>query len=248
MSTSKRAFVCFFSIAFGLLVTALPGHAQFWEKKDWREWSKGECEKLLTNSPWARRFADKQVSPGAPRQPSRSGGSVGAQDAEGTADEIEYVVQIRSARPIRQAVVRMAQLHSEYDKMTPEQKKKFDEQAEPYISQDFSNRIVFHVYYSTNQERYEKEMDRQWRAQQAPRDTALHIARGEPVPVAEYIRAQEGAREFELIFPKDHGGAPILSEQDKKLTLQLPPVGFRRIPIKVEFDPRKMTLAGKLEH
>ena len=27
----------------------------FWAKKNWKEWSKGECDKILDDSPWAQR-------------------------------------------------------------------------------------------------------------------------------------------------------------------------------------------------
>ncbi len=53
-------------IAFGLaavLVGSLSTvrAAEFWEKKDFRQWSEKECRKLLGNSPWAKQYVLSQV-------------------------------------------------------------------------------------------------------------------------------------------------------------------------------------------
>lgn len=45
------------------LVTALAGNEdRFWEKKDYRKWSKEECLQLLQDSPWAKHFSDTSVA------------------------------------------------------------------------------------------------------------------------------------------------------------------------------------------
>ncbi len=47
--------------AFGLVAVLLGSlstvrAAEFWEKKDYRQWSEKECRKLLRNSPWAKQY------------------------------------------------------------------------------------------------------------------------------------------------------------------------------------------------
>ncbi len=48
-------------IAFGLVAVLLASlstvrAAEFWEKKDFRQWSEKECRKLLGNSPWSKQY------------------------------------------------------------------------------------------------------------------------------------------------------------------------------------------------
>ncbi len=85
-----------------LLAFAALGAADFWEEKAFTEWSDSDVEKMLTNSPWAKRVTV------AFRPPPREGGGRSGRGGIGFIDssQARLVVQWRSALPVRQALVR----------------------------------------------------------------------------------------------------------------------------------------------
>jgi len=88
------------------------------EKKPWSEWTQKEAEKVLNNSPWAqiqndtdttemffRPTADPRTNPASPNSSGRL-----EQGASNQASNLKYGIRFFSARPVRQAFVRMFQL------------------------------------------------------------------------------------------------------------------------------------------
>jgi hypothetical protein len=88
------------------------------EKKPWSEWTQKEAEKILNNSPWSQiqndtdttelffqPTADPRTRPGTPNPDGRL-----EQGATNQASNLKYGIRFFSARPVRQAFVRMIQL------------------------------------------------------------------------------------------------------------------------------------------
>ena len=88
------------------------------QTKSWTEWSQKEAEKMLNNSPWSRMqtetdttemffrpTADPVTHPNAPNAAGRT-----AQGATNQSTNVSYGVRFFSARPVRQAFIRMIQL------------------------------------------------------------------------------------------------------------------------------------------
>ena len=96
--------------------------ADFWDEKEFTDWSDRDVQRLMTNSPWAKRIT--VVFPRPPRTAindrtpvaggigggrgggGRGGRGFGAADGFGPARQSRLVVQWRSALPMRQAIVR----------------------------------------------------------------------------------------------------------------------------------------------
>ncbi len=142
---------------------------QFWESKPYQNWSPAEAEKMLRDSPWARRVTLSSVTlPGA----TRSGrgitdrGNAPANDGIERSDRpnLTYTVQLRSAMPVRQAVVRQKQLASKYDKMALEQRAAFDAKWNEYLAtpQEY---IVVYVTYESSVSDYVKLAQQYWNVQ-----------------------------------------------------------------------------------
>src|ERR1700730_11955359 len=99
----------------------------FWEKKDYRQWTDKECHKLLEESPWATShtisqiFFDRVVTDTTDRERQQN-------------PKIEYKIQIRSALPIKRGIVRLSQINARYDQMTEDQRKAFDQNAEKFLA------------------------------------------------------------------------------------------------------------------
>jgi len=100
-----------------LLITILafylaPSSAVAQEKlKPWQEWSKTEAEKVLNDSPWAHPQVDMDLADPNRLNRSRVTGT-GNEEARSRLNEerVAYYIRIYSARPIRQAFIRLLQL------------------------------------------------------------------------------------------------------------------------------------------
>jgi hypothetical protein len=252
------------------LASATYAPAQFWEKKEWKTWSKAECEKMLSDSPWTRHFENSVYKEGA------SGMGTGTQGFHGeNRAQLEYTVQLRSALPIRQAVICVAKFQNKYEQMPDAQKKEFDERANEYLNQSFANRVVAHVIYKTNLQEIDRFLAQYWQQSNEkviPASGDLLGPKGERIRPARFLSQVGGAREFELIFPKELNGEPIANEADQQLAIEMPDMpllilrslGFSsnrqdiqaaelgtqktEARVSISFDLRKMKYQNKLEY
>lgn len=98
-----------------------------WEKVSYQNWSKDEVKKILTNSPWVK-----------------------VVNLEYRLGEETATIMLRSALPIRQALLRKRQIDSKYDKMSDTDKKKFDEKNKALLEcPACSNYYVVSIFYDT---------------------------------------------------------------------------------------------------
>ena len=99
-----------------LVACAVLAAQGFWEEKELTAWSDRDVERMMSNSPWAKRIT--VVFPRPPRAaiddraPTAGlgrggrGGRSGGANALGGNPQSRLIVQWRSARPMRQAIVR----------------------------------------------------------------------------------------------------------------------------------------------
>src|ERR1041384_3163569 len=89
------------------------------QEKSWKEWSKKDVEKMLTNSPWAHMqietdtsemFFQPTADPRTSGNRAPNSGQRLEQGASNQAINIKYGIRFFSARPVRQAFVRTIQL------------------------------------------------------------------------------------------------------------------------------------------
>jgi len=224
-----------------LLVSVSTAQAQFWEKKDWKTWSEAECKKMLEDSPWGVKYVTARVEQPTIGAPTGGTGRV-------TEQQIGYSAHLRSALPVRQAIIRLAMIQNKYDKMTPEQKAAFDKQAEEYVNRSFEDRIVIHVNYWTNLPGIERELANLWqsvRPDAIPVNIYLMGRKGTRIHPARFVSPPGSAMEFEVIFPRIVDGQPIVDETTKNLMLELPGVGFGEERLLLQFKAEKMKFKGE---
>ena len=115
----KRPNCCIAGIFISLV--AISTFAQEnWESIPFEKWTKSEVKKVVSSSPWAQRIeVTLNVS-----------GQVGSRDLSLTA---EAMVVLRSALPVRQALLRKLQLDAKYDQMGAAEKETFDQKNLPLI-------------------------------------------------------------------------------------------------------------------
>ena len=85
-----------------LLAGAVLAAADFWEETEFTAWSDKDVEKIMNDSPWAKRLTVR-----FPRTPRESrGGRFGGFRPGTSTPQTRLVIQWQSAQPIRQAMVR----------------------------------------------------------------------------------------------------------------------------------------------
>ena len=109
------------SIAIVWLAACAVLAADFWDEKEFTDWSDRDVQRMMTNSPWAKRIT--VVFPRPPRTAindrtpvaggiggrgggGRGGRGFGGADGFGPTRQSRLIVQWRSALPMRQAIVR----------------------------------------------------------------------------------------------------------------------------------------------
>lgn len=124
-SISKTIFA---SIACAVLLSSslVFAHVAPIQKTDkpWKEWSQKEAEKILSSSPWAQTQVDTDTSEmffsptNDPRRGSRTAATDGARLESGATNQsvnVKFIVRFFSARPVRQALVRLMELKQKPD-------------------------------------------------------------------------------------------------------------------------------------
>jgi hypothetical protein len=266
MNLKRRYFAGLLAV---FMVAVLTARAEdFWVKKTWNQWSKDECNKILQDSPWSKRWSKGSVNVSA-SLPGNSGASSEGAGGE-KSPEVFYIVQLRSSLPVREAVVRQQQIQG-YAKLTDDQKKAFDAKAESFFNTSYEDVILVHVEYGSNVQTFEREMAVYWkniREDAVPIDFYLINDRGDRVSPARFISPKSGTYAFDLIFPRLKNNEPVVREGDKSLQIQFvnPAVGtqtqtsggdpttsldpsigvFGRERVLIQFKLDKMMVNGKL--
>jgi hypothetical protein len=239
----KKAF---FFILPALMLTAIFAYAagEFWEKKAYFEWTQKECQKLLENSPWAKEYTQTGV---------QSIGSLTGGDAtDNQAPYVKYIIQLRSAKPIRQAIVRQTQILRKYETLPDDQKQALDKNSQNFLDEYPSDLVIVHMIYSCNSNQTDRDLARHWQSQTVDllkNSVFLSGSKGEKVPIARFMVTQGAEREFDFVFPRQVNGKEILSPEDKSLRLEFTYPVVRGIGDGrgfIEFKLDKMKIQGEL--
>jgi hypothetical protein len=225
-----------------LLLTSAGFAQSFWQKKTPQEWSVRECEKLLTDSPWAK---------------SKTIGDVLIEDLEKSASVdgregnpwVTYTARFWSALPVRQAFVRQTQASREFLSLAPEQKRSVDEQNSRVLGAEFPDHIVLIVTIASNVESYKRDLLRVWQARPASQwamDTFLMAGKNR-VPPLDVRVATEVGMQLQIRFPRILNRQAIVDPGVTSLSLELvhPNVGVLRSErLLFTFKVKEMMLGG----
>ncbi len=240
-------------------VIAVAQSKDFWQAKDYKQWTEKECKKLLENSPWAQDHTLKQVYIESLQSPSVPVGTLNppslpserpstAERERAPKTQMIYQVQLRSALPIRQAIVRQQMIAEKYDQAPPEKKQEFDERAGKFLSADFNEIVMVHVSYNASVQSYDRDLARYWHSQttETLKNTTFLIAsNGEKIQPTQYTASTGAGREFQLIFPRQFNGQPVIGPKDKSIKIEFkhPRVGNEgESRVLLEFKADKMMI------
>jgi hypothetical protein len=118
LSVRVSAVLLVLTLAMGLVTTGSASPADKpkpWVAKDWTHWTWEDCIQVLNYSPWSDMVASASL---------------------GRFSESYSLVQLRSALPVRQALLRNLQVQKHYDKMDDQKKREFDQKNSVMSDED----------------------------------------------------------------------------------------------------------------
>jgi hypothetical protein len=225
-----RRYLAGIFIVLGLAVASVSAN-EYWVSKEWKNWSKSDCKKMLQESPWAFKWEQAQVAPSAATP------GIGGSESQGAGGEtnlqVQYFIQDRSSIPVREAYIRQLQIDGNYDKMDDAHKKAFDAQANDLLNRTFGDEILIHVEYASNVQNFMIQLATYWKnipPEKVPANVYLINQRGNRIPPTKFVSPKNGGYSFDLYFPRSKDGAPIVQESDKLFSIEFttPPVGSQR--------------------
>jgi hypothetical protein len=224
------------------------------QKKDspkaWGEWSKKDAEKMLSDSPWAQTQTDTDTSQmfySPTQDPQRMGtssndGSRLAQGATNTAVNVNFRVRMFSARPIRQALVRMMELQQKPSADVEEKLRSFAEFKA-------TDSIIVTVTYESNDQRYSGQVMQAFNSATTgslKNDAYLERSDGKRLFLEEYVPPGKDGFGARFIFLRDMAGKPFISEDADFVRFY---VQYSKGPkIDRRFKVADMMFDGKLEY
>lgn len=123
-------------------------------EKPWTEWTQKEAEKVLSSSPWAQEQVDTDTTEMffSPTNDGRSGRGTNPEGrlesgARNQAVNVKFIVRFFSARPVRQALIRLMEL-----KQKPEPD--MVERMHTFANVKSSDSIILTLNFETTDQRY----------------------------------------------------------------------------------------------
>lgn len=205
-----------FLAALALLLALITVTAQ--EKgKAWSEWSKKAAEKMLSDSPWAQTQTDTDTSQmfysptSDPRLGARDTSTTGTRIGEGATNQavnVKFHVRFFSARPIRQALVRLMEIQQ---KPTPEVAQKLTNFAELQSPDS----IIVTVTFESNDQRYSGTVMQAFNSAVTAtlkNDTYLERNDGKRLFLEEYVPPGKDGFGARFIFLRELDGQPFITK------------------------------------
>jgi hypothetical protein len=211
----NRTIISFLA-ALALLLTLITVTAQ--EKgKAWSEWSKKDAEKVLENSPWAQTQTDTDTSQmffsptSDPRMTGvRTSSNTDTRLGEGavnTAVSVKFHVRFYSARPIRQALVRLMEIQQKPTAEVAQKLTNFAELQSP-------DSIIVTLTFESNDQRYSGAVMQSFNSAVTAtlkNDTYLERGDGKRLFLEEYVPPGKDGFGARFIFLREMGGQPFIT-------------------------------------
>ena len=226
--------------AFAALLAVAAASAQSdWRDKPPAQWTKEEAEQILIDSPWAQTLA-----PG--------GGAIGlgGTRAVSTPDKA-LTVRLRSALPVRLAMMRLRQLSEKYDRMSESKRAEFDEKNGPLLE---CPACADHYVVALLPPPGGRLTLPRALLSASPAKIKLYVQllneSGERRDAVHYAPPKSPTGEAVFFFPRfDEQGRPLLKPESRKLVVTVGPEileGETRLN-RFEFEVPKMLVGGRVE-
>jgi hypothetical protein len=218
------------TVPLGLSSSTLPQGEQ---TKPFRTWTKAEANKVLNDSPWAKTQEVSSVF------------------GLGVPTDFKFTLRLRSALPVREALVRLKQIDAHYDQLNEKERATFDSKtkglldclacADNYVL-SLSSRSENSPGWDLAFKSYEKMTLAMLRE-----NVFLSNNKGEKRELIHFVPPKAAGDETVFFFARlDGGGKPLIGLEDKKLMFRLNPQDAGS-PKNFEFDVAKLIVNGKVE-
>jgi hypothetical protein len=200
---SEVLFPVAVAVFFSICVEAGPKH-QPWVDKDWTQWSSTDCENVLKYSPWAY-YMDEGGR--------ETGPSVYVSDW--------VLIQLRSALPIRQALLRQVQLQKHYDKMDSQKRQAFDQEHAEDLAEGDKGQVVIRETHGGQDDLPRGSRD-DLRDSNPMRQQALLLSNGAlMMPLEITVSGLTMSNTAEYVFPRMMNGKPLYAPTEKAVSIVL---------------------------
>lgn len=197
------------SILLLALLTATGTFAQK-QPKPWSEWSKKDAEKILADSPWSQTQTETDTSEMVytPTNP----GDTRSRETQGTTNQatsVKFHIRFFSARPVRQAYVRLLELSQ-----TQPPDSGTTEKRHAWANLEASDSIIVTVACESNDARYVRRVKQAFES--AVTDVlknTVYLERkdGKRVFLGEYIPPGKDVFGARFMFPRTLDGQPFVT-------------------------------------
>jgi len=248
LSTKTVFSLCVFCAL--VLATTVESFAQ--QTKPWTEWNKKDAEKILSDSPWSQTQVETDTSEmfySPTSDPRTSGGrtsTTGSRQAQGATNQavnVKYHIRFFSARPVRQALVRLIELNQ---KNTDQ---KITERLHSFAEVQATDSVIITVTYESTDQRFQNKAMQAFNAAVTgvlKNNTYLELKTGQRLFLEEYVAPGKdgfGARfiflrqpEGKLFITPDSGEVRFYSEVATDIKLNM------------RFHVSDMNYNGKIEY
>lgn len=208
--------------------------------KPWKEWSKLDAQKVLSNSPWAHLQVDQDFQEASPlTRPPDPSIDTRLKQNEG----MTYGIRVFSARPVRQAFVRMIQLQKK--DLPPDTMTRLNTFAEA-TSDDAIIIAVTIENPDANMLGKAMQIVRNATAVEIRNTTFLERNDGKRVFLAEYTPPGGDGFGARFIFPRMVDGKPFLTPELSTVRFVSDLGGS--VKMNMTYKVKDMMLDGKLEY
>ncbi len=218
---------------FGLLFALLSGLPDVFSR-----WSMDQAVQVLNASPWARQETITRVIRGV------GSGISGEKEIYDT-----FYIRFLSARPVREAFARVQQINHGYDRMSIEQKRRFEIAQASNLNMDVSRWIVVSVSFRSNDPNEESSVRRFFQSETVKtlkNKVYLSTAACPQLELSAYFPPREESVGAKFVFPRELSGAPVLTKECDTITLEM--LGFTGADsrLRATFSVRPMTVGGEI--
>jgi hypothetical protein len=225
-------------------------------KKSFSQWTKNEANKILNDSNWAvtqeaRIDFGTQVRKIAGAPTSDEGHLAAEMNGANIPVDYRVTLRLRSAQPVRQALVRLKQLEAKYDTMSENDRAAFDAKTKgllecPACAQNY---VVTISCKSTNYPGADALYDGLKGATLPGIKPYVHLLndRGEQRELIHFVPPKSPGEETVFYFPRfGDEDKPLITARDKKLYFRLSDNNAKAIT-NFEIDVSKLILNGQVE-
>lgn len=205
--------------------------------KPYQQWTVKEAEAVLINSAWA--------------QTLEAGVAVGGLDMPTPVMGTAVTLRLRSALPLRQAMVRLRQLKAKYDKMGDSDKAAFDTKNKPLLEcPACDDYYVVSLNPGPGSNKGVPNILQTMSFAQVKLNVQLKNEKGETRELVNFVNPKIAGEEAVFFFSRFNSkGEPLISPQSRILTVSFDPRIFEGAAVRVtkfDFDVAKMTVDGRV--